>query len=422
MARFLLIVVAFLVTTMSAFAQLADSPRELTKPEQTVVRICKELQADYEEHYAQGEKITDDTERSKFYDEKDPLARYVPALVELEREHHGTDAGLMVIRQLMLPGVRGGRVDNIRDVTRRQALAVLPDYANAAVLPEILRYLDSGNFEPATETALRQVIRAKDASDQNRLFARYMLASWSLKSRDGKEFKQRRLKEIDAGSPLWFPMEREYLSEGLGRAFSDEKLAELQREAVETLEAVTKSDSAVRRPAITGVDQDAFIIRVDVEKTKSMPLIKDLAAGVLFKEQHLRIGKPAPDLNVELVSGRKWSLAEQRGKTVVIQFSFKGCGPCEEMYPDLRALADEYKGKLTILGVMADDKREDTTEAVDSGKLTWDVSWDGFRGPIATKWAVTSFPTVYLIGPDGRVAAFGLRGEQLRAKVAELTR
>ncbi len=153
-----------------------------------------------------------------------------------------------------------------------------------------------------------------------------------------------------------------------------------------------------------------------------MPLVKELAAGLLFKEQHLREGKPAPDLKLQLVSGEDWSLADQRGKTVIIQFSFKGCGPCEAMYPDLRELAAAHKEKLAILSIMVDEKKADTTDAVNSGKLAWNVHWDGDRGPIATQWAVPSFPTVYVIGPDGRIVSNGLRGNQLKAKIAELTR
>jgi hypothetical protein len=69
---------------------------------------------------------------------------------------------------------------------------------------------------------------------------------------------------------------------------------------------------------------------------------------------------------------------------------------------------------------MADENREDTDEAVSEGKLTWNVHWDGDRGPVATRWGVLGFPTVYVIDPKGQIASVRLRREELPKKVAEL--
>jgi hypothetical protein len=90
------------------------------------------------------------------------------------------------------------------------------------------------------------------------------------------------------------------------------------------------------------------------------------------------------------------------------------------MYPGLRELQKTHGEHLSILSVMTDEKHSDTEEAASSGKITWNLHWDGHRGPLATKWAVTGFPTVYVIDPDGRIAGNSLRGDELRDKVAEL--
>jgi hypothetical protein len=54
--------------------------------------------------------------------------------------------------------------------------------------------------------------------------------------------------------------------------------------------------------------------------------------------------------------------------------------------------------------------------------MTWNVHWDGFRGPLATRWAVDSFPAVYVVDGHGLVAARGgaARGERLKNVVASL--
>ena len=92
------------------------------------------------------------------------------------------------------------------------------------------------------------------------------------------------------------------------------------------------------------------------------------------------------------------------------------------MYPDLRALAQQYADKLSILTITADSNLADTTETVETGKITWNVAWDGSRGPVATRWAVDAFPEVYVIAPDGTVAGIGLRGDDLREKIAQLVK
>lgn len=423
MRSLLLLITMLVFPYVESNAQLVDSGvRRLSKPEEELVVICKEMFAAFDKYYNSAAELKDEVERETYYAKHNPSATYMARLTKFEMNNHGTRAGLMAARRLVLSGAGGGDYDGPADVGRRHALKVLPDYANAAVLPEIIRYLDGGNVEPASEQFLRDLISAQDITDQNRQFARFMLATWALKMRDGREYRERRLIEIEKGSPLQYLKEKDEVVESLARLPSHERLSELRLEALEILDSLSKSNSPLRQPGIVGVDENFYVIEVDDDKTKTMPLLSELAAGSLFKEQHLRVGAQAPDLELSLVSGSEWSLAEQRGKTVVLQFSFKGCGPCEAMYPDLREVTTKYQGQVSVVSIMADELRADTVEAVDSGKMIWNVHWDGAKGPIATKWAVQSFPTVYVIGPDGRIVARNLRGEKLKVQIAELTR
>ena len=200
------------------------------------------------------------------------------------------------------------------------------------------------------------------------------------------------------------------------------QLQQWESEAVALLEELAKTQSSRRWPAVQRVDLNGYLIRIDENRTREWPFISSLAAGVLFKETYLREGKRAPDLNVKLVSGHDWSLAAQSGRVTIIQFSLKGCGPCEDMYPDLREIQQTYGNRVSILSIMADEKVEDTREAISSGKMTWNVYWDGFRGPLATRWSVDSFPKVYVIDAQGHVAASRLRGERLKNVVASLVK
>ncbi|QDT28385.1 Thiol-disulfide oxidoreductase ResA [Gimesia panareensis] len=423
MLRCVASMVVFAILGSVASIQADDfQPRPLKPAEAELVDLVKKMYAEYERIYTQAEKIKDKQERDKYFADHDPSAKYVALLTEFERTHHDTHAGLMAVRKLIHLGSGGGAFDHARDIGRRTILPVLHDYGQAREFPEIIRYLDGGNFDPEIEVTLRKLSKDLQVAEENRLYARFVLARLSLKFRRMQQYWESRLKELQEGQATYYPGEKESLLNWQALAKSEKKLDQLEREALQTLETLSTTSSKMRQPAVTHIDDDWHIIVFDPEQTKTKPTLKAMAAGLLFKERHLQEGQPAPDLKLKLVSGKDWSLAEQRGKAVIIQFSFKGCGPCEAMYPDLHELKAKYKDKLVILGIMADEERKDTLDAVASGKLTWNVHWDNYRGPIATKWAVRGFPTVYIIGPDGRIAAKQLRGEKLKAKIAELTR
>lgn len=414
-----IVFIAFLVS--GTISQADDfQPRPLEPAEAELADLVKQMYAAYDKYYTQAEKIKDKQERDKYFADHDPSTKYVSLLAEFERTHHGTHAGLMAVRKLIHLGGGGGAFENPRDIGRRTILPVLPDYGQTREFPEIIRYLDGGNFDPEIEVTLRKLSKDPQISEENRLYARFMLARLSLKFRRMQQNWKSRLKELQEGQATSYPGEKESLLHWQAMARSEEKLVQLEQEALQTLETLSTTSLKMRQPALTNIDDDWHIIVFDPEQTKTKPTLKDMAAGLLFKERHLQEGQPGPDLKLKLVSGKDWSLAEQRGKAVIIQFSFKGCGPCEAMYTDLRELKAKYEDKLSILNIMADEDRKDTLDAFTSGKLPWNVYWDDYRGPIATRWSVTDFPTVYIIGPDGRIAAKQLRGQDLEAKIVEL--
>jgi thiol-disulfide isomerase/thioredoxin len=406
----------------SAAAQDLSVPAEKIKDDEAqVVEICNEMNEAFREFYSAADAIKDANEQEKYYCERDPSSVFVQKLVDFEKSHRRTHAGLMAARRLVLLGASGGLLNNPRDVGRREALRVLPAYANNEILPEILRYLNSGNPDVTSEACLRDII-TETSLEQNRLFAQYMLARWILDMRDGRTFCEHRLSDLSGGSKLSYPKEKDYLVDSLAAGIPKDRIPELEREAESLLSLVASSNANIRQPAVIGADKNWHIIKVDEKKMETMPPIREIASGLLLHEQHLRVGKRAPELNVKLVNNSHWSISGNQGKTLIIQFSFKGCGPCEAMYPDLRALAEQYADKLSILSITADQNLADTTEAVETGKITWNVAWDGFRGPIATRWAVQAFPTVYVIGPNGTVAGVDLRGDGLREKIAQLAK
>jgi hypothetical protein len=73
------------------------------------------------------------------------------------------------------------------------------------------------------------------------------------------------------------------------------------------------------------------------------------------------------------------------------------------MYPHERSLVKESEGKpFALIGVNSDPKQT-LLETIEKEKMTWRSFWDGgnTQGPIAKKWNVQGWPTLYVIDAKG---------------------
>jgi hypothetical protein len=91
------------------------------------------------------------------------------------------------------------------------------------------------------------------------------------------------------------------------------------------------------------------------------------------------------------------------------------------MYPHERSLVKRLQGKpFVILGVNSDRDREALKKVMEEEKITWRSWWDGGNtsGPIATKWNVRGWPTMYLIDHKGviQLRSVGSPGEEVLDK------
>jgi hypothetical protein len=99
------------------------------------------------------------------------------------------------------------------------------------------------------------------------------------------------------------------------------------------------------------------------------------------------------------------------------------------MYPHERSLVEKYQDRpFVIIGVNSDASRDLVKQVSDKEKLTWRSFWDGgsTEGPIASRWNVNGWPTIYLIDHNGVIVRqVGSREEELveqKVKEAEATR
>lgn len=112
----------------------------------------------------------------------------------------------------------------------------------------------------------------------------------------------------------------------------------------------------------------------------------------------------ADNFAVRTLNGEKWSLGEQRGKVVLVNFWATWCPPCRVETPALVDLHKKYAEQgFTVAGISMDEDPQDTVPSF--------VTRYGIPYPILTPTSemslidrVEALPTSILIDKSGRIA------------------
>jgi peroxiredoxin len=135
------------------------------------------------------------------------------------------------------------------------------------------------------------------------------------------------------------------------------------------------------------------------------------------------VGTDAIDFVQNDTTGKPVQLNSFRRKYVLVDFWASWCHPCRMENPNVVAAYNRFKNKnFTVLGVSLDKTRDPWVQAIKQDKLTWTHVSDlkFWNNEVAMKYHVQQIPQNMLIGPDGKIVAKNLRGEELQSKLCEL--
>jgi peroxiredoxin len=139
---------------------------------------------------------------------------------------------------------------------------------------------------------------------------------------------------------------------------------------------------------LASVDSD---VASELDEQKQIAAIKD---------------KPAFDLSGTDLEGKAHKLSDYRGKVVVLDFWYRGCGWCIRSMPQMKKVSEDFQGKpVIVLGLNTDSKIEDAKFVADAMELNYttlridrDVAYKNFN--------VHGFPSMLLVDASGLVRDF----------------
>ncbi|MFN8451597.1 MAG: cytochrome c biogenesis protein CcdA [Anaerolineae bacterium] len=138
----------------------------------------------------------------------------------------------------------------------------------------------------------------------------------------------------------------------------------------------------------------------------AVPSIVDLAAKAPeTREIGLEVGKIAPGFSTKTDAGEPFTLADQRGKVVVLNFWATWCGPCRVEMPEFeRAFASRASDGLLIVGVNNAETAEDIAGFRDEFSLTFPLLVDS-DASIQKLYGIAAYPSTYVLDRDGVIVA-----------------
>jgi thiol-disulfide isomerase/thioredoxin len=129
--------------------------------------------------------------------------------------------------------------------------------------------------------------------------------------------------------------------------------------------------------------------------------------------------KPHPFKGKVVNKEESISLEKLKGKYVLIDFWTVFCGPCIGEFPHLRELYKRAdKSKFEIVGIVSRSPLDRLNNIMEKDSVSWPQIYSDEGNDIVKQYGVTSFPTSYLIDPEGKIVEKNLRGRNLN-KVLE---
>ncbi|MEJ2881679.1 TlpA family protein disulfide reductase [Pedobacter sp. GR22-6] len=158
--------------------------------------------------------------------------------------------------------------------------------------------------------------------------------------------------------------------------------------------------------AVKGSDKDFAVFEASLQSS----LKESIKAGLLKK----MISEPAFNFTVKDLNGKLVSLADYKGKTVILDFWATWCGPCKASFPHMQAAVNKFKNDPSVVFLFIHTWETDANPVKSAGdyvknnKYTFNVLID-LKDPVtksnsaAVGYKLKGIPAKFVIDGQGNI-------------------
>jgi cytochrome c biogenesis protein CcmG, thiol:disulfide interchange protein DsbE len=131
-----------------------------------------------------------------------------------------------------------------------------------------------------------------------------------------------------------------------------------------------------------------------------------LGFGLLSKgEATIAVGDPAPDRALPVLGGPgEGSIADYRGRWVLVNLWASWCGPCRQEAPELEEFARRYRERgVSVLGINVQDNSDDALAFLRDHRVGY-PQLRSIGDERSAAFGSTGVPENFLVDPRGRLA------------------
>lgn len=123
--------------------------------------------------------------------------------------------------------------------------------------------------------------------------------------------------------------------------------------------------------------------------------------------EKVKVGLEAPAFTLPDADGKEVSLADFKGKWVMLDFWGTWCGWCIKGIPQMKEEWEQLKDRnMVFLSVACGDPKEKWLDALKKYELSWVNVWNDPQASVqvSSLYAVSGFPTKMVVDPEGKIA------------------
>lgn len=147
-----------------------------------------------------------------------------------------------------------------------------------------------------------------------------------------------------------------------------------------------------------------LVVMKAIQENTKFPENKVVANGIVHMLTKLLPGSPAPDFKLLALGQKEVTMADFRGKLVVLNFWTTYCQGCISEMDKMKSLYDKYKDRVNFVSISADKDYWKTDYFISLKKdFVWNFLHIGTDYNLIKEYDVRSYPLFVIIDQDGKI-------------------